>query len=207
MTDLSEDLSNTDYVSFSDEDIRSPRTPTWAPDSPSSLISPFDYTKFFGTSPKATSRNSIPPPPEKPQAWIWQCHLCRHRYQLGVTRRCLYDGHYYCSGETDRPNLKKKRKGQACSSEFHYEGWGDYGDWKRSVLSVMKNPRILKACEQCDFPSECRTPESQKPIRKKKTAPPPTLIALPNLQKDRNSSTLIFSRTADCYRCRDHQGC
>ncbi len=161
---------DTRYVSLSpDGDIRSPRSPLWSPPTPSS---PFEYDRFLHTpEPKEPKPEPIAPPPVSPLPWVWQCHLCRNRYPLGVTRRCLYDGHYYCSGDTGQPNLKKK-KGRACSSEFDYEGWEEYSDWKHKVLKELSNPRIFRGCETCAFPSQCRTPAALHPpkVEKKKTA-------------------------------------
>lgn len=37
------------------------------------------------------------PHPQSPLAWTWRCHLCQTTYRLGTTRRCLLDGHYFCS--------------------------------------------------------------------------------------------------------------
>jgi hypothetical protein len=166
------EVSPNNYVSFSsDGTIRSPRTPTWSPHTPSS---PFEYDRFLSasSSPSPSSserkRSSVPPPPppDAPLPWVWQCHLCRNRYPLGVTRRCLYDGHYYCSGESGQPNLKKK-KGRACSSEFDYEGWETYGDWRGRALQERENGRNLRGCETCKFPSQCRTPPLLFPVTKK----------------------------------------
>jgi hypothetical protein len=175
------EVSPNNYVSFSsDGTIRSPRTPTWSPHTPSS---PFEYDRFLSasSSPSPSSserkRSSVPPPPpDAPLPWVWQCHLCRNRYPLGVTRRCLYDGHYYCSGESGQPNLKKK-KGRACSSEFDYEGWETYGDWRARALQQRENGRNLRGCEMCKFPSQCRTPPVLFPVtkkEKKKTTTTPT---------------------------------
>jgi hypothetical protein len=77
---------------------------------------------------------------------------------LGATRRCLLDGHFYCSGEIDRPNLKKKKKGQSCSSEFDYIGWKATEQWKREMRKsdwflIAREP---EGCENCEFPSQCR---------------------------------------------------
>lgn len=162
-------ILTTNYTGFGeDENLRSPRSPNWAPTTPS-LTSPFDYTKFFATSPsETTDERSLLPPPDNPLPWIWQCHLCRNRYPLNVTRRCLYDGHYYCSGETDRPNLRKKKKGLACSSEFDYDGWEDFVNWRQHVLKAVDNPRVLAGCEACAFPSQCRTPTALHPPKKSK---------------------------------------
>ena len=153
------------YGAFVDDDIRSPRTPTYIPTSPNfSKVTAFDLSRIFGSNetnidevPKSTH---LSPEPVKPLAWIWQCHLCRTRYPLGVTRRCLHDGHFYCSGETDRPNLKKKKRGQSCSSEFDYIGWREWGEWKRKVLGNLENGIEIKSrasgCQKCEFPSQCR---------------------------------------------------
>lgn len=35
--------------------------------------------------------------PPSPLTWTWRCHLCYTTYRLGTTRRCLLDGHYFCS--------------------------------------------------------------------------------------------------------------
>src|ERR1700712_5461565 len=84
---------DTSYTSFEwEKGVRSPRTPTYVPDTLlAQSVRPFDHTKLFndGTS-EPENRNPLPsPPPEKPMAWIWICHLCHSRYALGVTRRCL----------------------------------------------------------------------------------------------------------------------
>lgn len=168
-----------------DEEPRSPRTPTWEP---SGAITPFNFEKYFPRSPlpPQMTKSTVPKPPDNPMPWVWQCHLCRNRYPLGVTRRCLYDGHYYCSGETNVKNLKKKRKGQACSSEFDYEGWDDYGEWKRQALHTIDNTKVLKRCEKCDFPSMCRTPYEQYPVKKDKKSLPPFVLRQEKLPKKSN---------------------
>jgi hypothetical protein len=58
----------------------------------------------------------------------------------------------------DRPNLKKKRKGQSCSSEFDYIGWKATEEWKREMrrgdwFLIAREP---EGCENCEFPSQCR---------------------------------------------------
>jgi hypothetical protein len=175
-----------------DEEMRSPRTPTWAP---SVAVTPFDFEKYFPRTPLPAHMKkaaAIPPPPESPLPWIWQCHLCRNRYPLGVTRRCLYDGHYYCSGETNVKNLKKKRKGHACSSEFDYEGWDEYGDWRREALQAVDNKRTLKRCEKCDFPSMCRTPKEQYPVQKpEKTRTSIALVEPTSKKQDKKPTTKL----------------
>ena len=81
---------------------------------------------------------SIPPPPQEPLKWLWQCHCCSRIYHLGTTRRCLDDGHYFCAGapvtKRDRKTGQKvTRKSRACASEFDYQGWKSWGSWRRDV--------------------------------------------------------------------------
>lgn len=123
-------------------------------------------------------------PPAKPLQWLWQCHVCSRNYPLAATRRCLDDGHYFCSGEsqgsavTRRGHVtsKKSRKGRhgkACASEFDYVGWQAYGDWRRHELGLRElvlgttldgikstgrfEVKQKKNCSvECNYPSECR---------------------------------------------------
>jgi hypothetical protein len=87
-----------------------------------------------------------------------------------VTRRCLNDGHYYCSGESQSQTQKltrgkkKKKKPKACSSEFDYAAWKQWGEWRRKVLRTLYNDRVFKGCEDCDFPSMCRYPLDTHPL-------------------------------------------
>jgi hypothetical protein len=153
------------YGTYTDDELRSPRTPTYVPTSPSfSKVTAFDPTRIFSSPDSTFNETTTPNPqltePAKPLAWIWQCHLCKSRYPLSVTRRCLQDGHFYCSGETDRPNLKKKKRSQSCSSEFDYIGWREWGEWKRRALGNLENGVegnfCAKGCLKCEFPSQCR---------------------------------------------------
>jgi len=167
MKDVSSISTTTDrtYGTFTDDDVRSPRTPTYVPTSLNfSGVTAFDPSRIFASPDTLIGDVSIttrlPPEPAKPLAWIWQCHLCKIRYPLSVTRRCLHDGHFYCSGETDRPNLKRKKRGQSCSSEFDYIGWREWGEWRRKFLGNLQNERkanlSTKGCQKCEFPSQCR---------------------------------------------------
>jgi len=86
--------------------------------------------------PPPTLRN---PPPPISLAWLWTCHICRRSYAIGVTRRCLEDGHYLCSGVTENKALSRKagrkivRQHRPCSSEFDYGAWKEYGNWRRQA--------------------------------------------------------------------------
>ncbi|KAI1626548.1 hypothetical protein EDD37DRAFT_646260 [Exophiala viscosa] len=164
-------IDTSSYVSFAaDENVRSPRTPTYVPESSlPEFIMPSSHSEpFLNTKGESKNKRLPAPPPEEPLAWVWICHLCHSRYPLGVTRRCLVDGHYYCSGETDRPSTRKKRKNKSCSSEFDYVTWKAWGDWRRKALKVVQNPKALKGCDSCDFPSQCRYPAESHPIAETK---------------------------------------
>ncbi|OJD37085.1 uncharacterized protein BKCO1_8000227 [Diplodia corticola] len=87
------------------------------------------------------------PPPSPPLKWIWQCHVCHRAYLLGMTRRCLDDGHYFCSGVTTvktwraSANPRKGRrtkKHRACASEFDYGGWKAFGEWRRNEEAIRR---------------------------------------------------------------------
>ena len=91
--------------------------------------------------------------------WIWSCHKCHTRYLLGATRRCLYDGHYFCGGSTVDKISGKVKKHRACVSEFDYSGWEDFSRWKRATTG--QNATLgSKHCEdECNFPSSCHWKE------------------------------------------------
>ena len=185
MKDVSASSTSNDitYGTYTDDDIRSPRTPTYFPTSPnSSRVTEFDPSRIFSSEKQVLKTFTVlHPEPARPLAWIWQCHLCKSRYPLSVTRRCLQDGHFYCSGETNRPNLKKKKRGLSCSSEFDYIGWREWGEWKRKVLGSLENgiktKLCSKGCEKCEFPSQCRyavsrTPTESTTVDEKRTQVP-----------------------------------
>lgn len=158
-------LTEKNYSAIFGQDMRSPRTPTYMPKSPQSLhVTPFDPVCIFPSAQPSTQEDSptmlYRPPPNKPLTWVWQCHLCKSRYPLSVTRRCLHDGHFYCSGELDQRNINRKKRGQSCSSEFDYLGWKEWGEWKRGMTKDFAHgtteQKCLQGCTNCDFPSQCR---------------------------------------------------
>jgi len=82
------------------------------------------------------------PPPREPLRWLWQCHVCNRVYQLGVTRRCLDDGHFFCAGTTTVKRRKQKKhkivRYLACASEFDYPGWELWGMWCRNIIESAR---------------------------------------------------------------------
>ena len=115
-------------------------------------------------SPEAVPRNPYP--------WSWTCHVCGSTYPLGVTRRCLEDGHYFCPSSANR----KMKKGKAhCSSSFDYIGWYKLNDWqgrvrrasysqekpkpesrRRKQRSASEPPLNRNCWDQCTFPNACK---------------------------------------------------
>ncbi|KAI0854026.1 hypothetical protein F5Y00DRAFT_64960 [Daldinia vernicosa] len=110
-----------------------------------------------------------PPPPRKPLPWLWQCHSCDTVYRIGCTRRCLVCSHNYCLSATPLKTLKgkKRRRSGMCASEFDYNGWEEWGAWRRKVLSMETVSRTERQRRQaffheshncmvdCNYPSEC----------------------------------------------------
>ncbi|KAI1804569.1 hypothetical protein F4811DRAFT_561748 [Daldinia bambusicola] len=104
-----------------------------------------------------------PPPPRQPFPWLWQCHSCDTVYRLGCTRRCLVCSHEYCLSATPPKTSrgKKRRRSAMCVSEFDYNGWAEWGAWRRKVLGMEKHHEqdFLKETHNCmidcNYPSEC----------------------------------------------------
>ncbi|KAL9613586.1 MAG: hypothetical protein Q9167_001868 [Letrouitia subvulpina] len=97
--------------------------------------------------------------PSSPLAWSWTCHLCSTSYALGVTRRCLHDGHVMCTGSSPTKQSKRRsKKNSTCLAHFDYTGWQKWGGWKKTLhdadVEVQKDhgPDCSK---HCDFPSQC----------------------------------------------------
>ncbi|MCJ1399241.1 hypothetical protein MMC11_002443 [Xylographa trunciseda] len=135
----------------------SPSSPI-GPTSPFDVLPPQPFTLSLISPLPQLSR----PPPTIPPLWTWSCHRCSEHYPIGATRRCLHDGHYFCSGNTiDKKGHTKKHK--ACGSLFDYVGWKAWGEWRRDSSSRKRRrgPKILReegcGCgTECDFPSQCR---------------------------------------------------
>ncbi|KAM3414136.1 hypothetical protein BST61_g10794 [Cercospora zeina] len=99
------------------------------------------------------STTELLPPPANPLHWLWQCHKCNRVYQLGVTRRCLDDGHFFCAGTTvvkkgRGKNGRVVRRHAACASEFDYQGWKQWGVWRRSVGEQIEAAEALLKAEE-----------------------------------------------------------
>ncbi|RDL33920.1 uncharacterized protein BP5553_08288 [Venustampulla echinocandica] len=109
-------------------------------------VSPFSPRFPLTPPPRLHLRTLIPPSPLDPRfydtvpsiplGWIWRCHLCRTVYPFSVTRRCLRDGHYYCS--------------TGCQSRFDYGGWNQYNIWRREMkLRRRANIGLSMESDQC----------------------------------------------------------
>ncbi|KJX95010.1 hypothetical protein TI39_contig4143g00011 [Zymoseptoria brevis] len=125
----------------------SPRLPITPPASPPKQHRLTDRTK------RLQPANTYPPPPSPPLHWLWQCHKCNRVYQLGITRRCLDDGHLFCAGTTvmkrsKRNGYKKTLRHQACASEFDYQGWKAWGTWRRSLMDQVDAAEALDLADK-----------------------------------------------------------
>ncbi|OAG03510.1 uncharacterized protein CC84DRAFT_1218825 [Paraphaeosphaeria sporulosa] len=131
---------------------------------PPSPFSPPTPLPLFNPPPPHTltfPTPSTPSPPPLPLQWLWQCHRCRRTYSLGVTRRCLEDGHTFCAGGVTevkswrRPlRAVRVRRHRACASEFDYRGWKTWGRWKRSGYGRKDSIYGDEECFPSSSPSE-----------------------------------------------------
>jgi hypothetical protein len=159
-----------------------------SPFSPRTPLTPKLPLSYRTQKPVQNTGVYLPPAveaPPSPLSWVWTCHQCHRGYHLGVTRRCLEDGHHFCSGTVTVKAWRKSasprrvRKHRACASEFDYSGWKTWGRWRRggarnhpishgyggSAVSAQgrraENHAVhlqtKKDCwNTCDYPSECR---------------------------------------------------
>jgi hypothetical protein len=131
-----------------------------SPAFPRSPISPLLTTTFRKPAGYGTASNTRPlrSPPPTPVAWTWECHKCLRRWPLGVTRRCLIDGHWFCSGENERSRLRNKAR-RACRSKFSYGVWHTRNIWRRRELEdrgvIAPDPEHRDCWYWCDYPSQC----------------------------------------------------
>lgn len=157
-----------------------------------------------------------------PLAWLWTCHQCHRSYRLGVTRRCLDDGHYYCSGTSTikawrKPKSSRRvKKHRACASEFDYSAWKEWGRWRRggpgnkatrsTGCSVGGQARDIeqgnKDCwNTCDYPSECKWGKKfgiHTPIET--VFPPTETNTLPTLTAPINTTSEGILKPENCKR-------
>ena len=138
-------------------------TATPSPTSPTPLHPPARLHLRPIISPLPLSSSFLASAPDVPYPWIWRCHICHSVYSLGVTRRCLEDGHFFCSlpnqNTSSPPSVssdceflsvdelaekskeerrkRKRRPRQACRSEFDYTGWNKYNIWRREAHIIQ----------------------------------------------------------------------
>jgi hypothetical protein len=152
--------------------------------SPPQLKTPSNFKPQSSSSSSDIPPRHLPPQPRTPFPWIWRCHLCRMVYRLGTTRRCLNDGHYFCTAPGSPPSrppcfseqpssdkhpigpplaatqqYKSRRVRRNCASEFDYPGWEVWNRWRCDCTAAAAYPEHLKGDKDCwhdcDSPSEC----------------------------------------------------
>ncbi|CBX94322.1 predicted protein [Plenodomus lingam JN3] len=151
---------------------RTPLTPVGSLRRPSSSLSSYE-SSYPSSPPQATTKKYVAAPPASPLSWQWTCHQCAHSYPLAATRRCLDDGHLFCSGTTTVKAWRKPSGGRrvkrhrACASEFDYSGWKAWTRWRRDIREENKSQnrhhspehkasRRKDCWNNCSYPSECR---------------------------------------------------
>lgn len=168
-------VSNPQHQPIKSSHLRVPPSPH----SPLTPLHPPARLHLQILSPPPSTPNTLYNAPHIPYPWLWRCHLCRSIYRLGVTRRCLEDGHIFCSlpspptsddEDTDHAKKPKHRHARGCRAEFDYSGWNDYNTWRREVhafreesfsFSSLSSTGTTIREEQencwadCEFPSEC----------------------------------------------------
>ena len=116
-----------------------------SPFSPAEPVTPAPLKRTYSATADIDLIQYLPPPTRQPMKWLWACHICHRQYNLSVTRRCLDDGHYFCAGtsvvRSRKDGTKRLRRHKACSSEFDYAGWKDWGVWKRNLLTLTEQQR------------------------------------------------------------------
>ena len=155
------------------------------PPSPTSPKAPLHPPARLHLRPIITSSPPLPSciaiPPDAPYPWIWRCHVCHSVYSLGVTRRCLEDGHFFCSlpnqnnsspqsDPTESTHLsleelveksknekrkRKKRSRQACRSEFDYAGWNRYNIWRREIHLIQAEENGISPTDDEPYLPNC----------------------------------------------------
>lgn len=164
-TDISQPSPGSTALPSPSPPSSSPSPPSSPPSQPSSPPQPLATSPSSSYTPTSTEVE-YQPPPRSPCAFIWRCHLCGNHYPLGVTRRCLTDGHYYCYGQDTDRNIKRKRRGKSCFSIFDYHGWEEWNEWRKQTQDFnfhlgkedyTPTPVVTRNCwENCHFPSACR---------------------------------------------------
>lgn len=148
----------------------SPRTPLTPVACDQKLATFSSSLQNCSTSPPSGSITYATTPPPQPLNWQWKCHQCAQSYSLSATRRCLDDGHHFCSGTTtvkawrDSKGKRRPKKHRACTSEFDYSGWKTWSRWRHGTLEHVavqkkgtdKGLKLKDCWNQCSYPSECR---------------------------------------------------
>ena len=116
---------------------------------------PADETIWVVLNAAPTSQTTTPSP-RPPSPWVWICHLCDTSYAVGVTRRCLHDGHKMCyRPKTIVGKSLDHKKFRHCESIFDYSGWSGWQDWRRQqFLNTTTSER--DCWMHCNYPSKCR---------------------------------------------------
>ncbi|RBR23380.1 uncharacterized protein FIESC28_03856 [Fusarium coffeatum] len=108
--------------------------------------------------PNMLSYTGAPPetlPAAKPPSWFWKCSLCRSRWKLAVTRRCLRCTKTKTVGgskmiglsrsdEWQRNNRLDKHRASRRAKKHDYDYWTVHNDWRRFHSVYKADPEAWK---------------------------------------------------------------
>lgn len=124
-------------------------------------LSTLPSTPLF-ESPERSKTPSPPLPPlplrpPTPKESLWLCHKCKRTYRLGVTNRCLHDGHYFCAGRIHDAKAVPARRGRLprCFSEFDFSGWEEMNHWRDEVHELLQVKTKAGCWNDCAHPGDC----------------------------------------------------
>lgn len=137
---------------------------------------PHSLTSTPGSTPKLPEGDDggqLLPTPPTPKPWAWKCHRCQRKYEFGVTTRCLYDGHHFCSSapkNKNNPRRNKKKQNSrrgVCRDIFDYSGWQVMKAWQKLKRRAhgKEDQRETGCMIDCISPGGCKDST---------TTPPPT---------------------------------
>ncbi|EPE31038.1 hypothetical protein GLAREA_04005 [Glarea lozoyensis ATCC 20868] len=123
-----------DLVKSTTPSTTSPLTAPLSPCSPQTPLTPLTpplrlHLRTLIPSPPL-SPHFLANQPDVPRPLLWRCHKCYRLYPLGVTRRCLEDGHVFCA-------MPGKGR-QGCTVEFDYTAWAKFNIWRREHARKRK---------------------------------------------------------------------
>ncbi|KAJ4134824.1 hypothetical protein NW768_004432 [Fusarium equiseti] len=95
------------------------------------------------------------PPAVKPPSWFWKCRLCRSKWKLAVTRRCLRCTKTKTVGGSEmiglsrsdkwkREDMLDRHRASRRARKHDYDYWTIHNDWRRFRSVYKADPEAWK---------------------------------------------------------------